>query len=334
MLRMVSKKRLSDVEKGMILAMHHELRSQREIARTLGRSRYAVQRFLKNQEPSNQREERGTRPKLSPTQKRAMLREASKGNSSASDLRKELQLPVSVRRVQQIMHDSPHLCYRKRKSAPYMLQRHKDKRLQWSRDHVTWPSGKWERVIFSDEKKFNLDGPDGLSYYWHDIRKEEKIFSKRQQGGDSLMLWGAISYFGLSDLRVVKGNMDSIQYCEVLEENLDFSSGHTGESWIFQQDGASVHRSVYTNNWLRDRNIETLDWPAKSPDLNIIENVWGIMARRVYKNCRQFNDVEELSNCVRDVWRGISEEYIQGLYKSIPRRLVQVLEKKGGRTSY
>jgi hypothetical protein len=27
-----------------------------------------------------------------------------------------------------------------------------------------------------------LDGPDGNSYYWHDLRKEKEIFSKRQQG--------------------------------------------------------------------------------------------------------------------------------------------------------
>jgi len=128
-----------------------------------------------------------------------------------------------------------------------MTQRHKDARLQWARHHIVWAAAKWKLVIFSDDKNFNLDGPDGLGYYWHDLRKDEKIFSRHQQGGDRLMLCGAMSYYGISDLHVVKGNMDSVQYCEVLKEGLfEFSAVHIGENWIFQQDGASVYTSGYT----------------------------------------------------------------------------------------
>ena len=35
-----------------------------------------------------------------------------------------------------------------------------------------------------------VDGPDGFDYYWHDLRKEKLIFSKRQQGGGGVMIWG------------------------------------------------------------------------------------------------------------------------------------------------
>ena len=41
------------------------------------------------------------------------------------------------------------------------------------------------------KKKFNLDGPEGYRYYWHDLRKEKQYFSKRHFGGGSLMIWGA-----------------------------------------------------------------------------------------------------------------------------------------------
>ena len=48
-------------------------------------------------------------------------------------------------------------------------------------------------IIFSDEKKFNLDGPGGIHCYWHDLRKEEQVFYKRPFGGGSVMIWGAFS---------------------------------------------------------------------------------------------------------------------------------------------
>ena len=39
---------------------------------------------------------------------------------------------------------------------------------------MSWEK-EWYKIVFSDEKKFNLDGPDGYQYYYHDIRKEKKI---------------------------------------------------------------------------------------------------------------------------------------------------------------
>ena len=70
--------------------------------------------------------------------------------------------------------------------------------------------------MFSDEKKFNLDGPDGFAYYWHDLRKEQKYFSKRQQGGSGVTIWAAMSYYGLSSVAVIDGSMDSEKYIQVL----------------------------------------------------------------------------------------------------------------------
>lgn len=41
-------------------------------------------------------------------------------------------------------------------------------------------TNQWRQINFSDEKRFNLNGPDGFAYHWHDLRTEENNFRKRQ----------------------------------------------------------------------------------------------------------------------------------------------------------
>ena len=66
------------------------------------------------------------------------------------------------------------------------------------------------------------------------------------------------------------------------------------EIFLFQQDNAPIHVSNYSKTWIKNNQIKILDWPAYSPDLNPIENVWGLLARNVYEDGKQFDVVEEL----------------------------------------
>ena len=90
-----------------------------------------------------------------------------------------------------------------------MLPRHEVAREAWARQKVTWNPADWRNVVWSDEKKFNLDGPDGFAYYWHDLRTERRIFSKRQQDGNSIMAWGAFFGSNKCELVVLSGTTES-----------------------------------------------------------------------------------------------------------------------------
>ena len=326
---------LTDRQKGSILALFNEMVPEREIAQFIGKSKTAVHNFIAAQGVHKSSTKRGRPTKTTATQLRSLFRHASTGKYSARELQISLKLSISVRRVQQLLSGCGHMMYKKKKSVPALTIEHKKKRYEWAKEHVTWSLSDWKDVIFTDEKKFNLDGPDGFAYYWHDLRKEPEYFSCRQQGGKSVMVWGAISYYGVSDLVFIKQKQDSKLYCSVLEENLiPFAETYVGETYILQQDNAATHTSRYTNSWLDGNDVYTLQWPAKSPDLNPIENIWGILAREVYRNQRQFANVEDLEECISDTWYRISRNVLRNLFKSMPNRCIEVIEKKGSCTHY
>ena len=100
---------------------------------------------------------------------------------------------------------------------------------------------------------------------------------------------------------------------------------------IFQQDNAAIHTSKLTKDWFKTKIIEVLDWPTKSPYLNPIEKLWGILSRRVYKNKRQFEDRETLKSCIRQYWIEIPFETLWKFIDSIQNKCVEVLQLKGNK---
>ncbi len=77
-----------------------------------------------------------------------------------------------------------------------------------------------------------------------------------------------------------------------------------------------------------------MDWPARSPDQNPIENLWAVLGRAEYNNGRQFDDIEELKEALVHEWDKINLLTLQNLVKSMPRRIVSLIEARGGCTPY
>jgi hypothetical protein len=70
-----------------------------------------------------------------------------------------------------------------------------------------------------------------------------------------------------------------------------------------------------------------LPWPARSPDLNPIENLWSIMSRYVYANGRQFSSVSELTAALYEAWDAIDMSVLLALIESMPRRCKECIKK-------
>lgn len=239
-----------------------------------------------------------------------------------------------LRTVQRLLKASTNLKFKKIKAKPALLARHKTARLEFAKAHMSWTK-EWRKVIFSDEKKFNLDGPDGYHFYWHDLRKEEKILSRRQMGGGSLMVWAAIGWKNNTEIIVCSSKMNQENYKEILQENILGKGYHlAGPEFVFQQDNASIHTALSVKQWFSTKKLRVMEWPAKSPDLNIIENLWGTLSRKVYANGRQFHSTLELQDSIKTCWKQISRKEVQSLYNSLPNRIFEVINKNGACTHY
>jgi len=104
--------------------------------------------------------------------------------------------------------------------------------------------------------------------------------------------------------------------------------------WIFQEDNAPCHVSIRANAWKKDNGIVTLPWPAQSPDINIIENVWRVLKCRVQKRVNEIKNDKDLIRIVTEIWTDLPLHYIRSLYHSIPRRIRDVLRAKGHISKY
>lgn len=139
--------------------------------------------------------------------------------------------------------------FTKRLKKTLLTFNHKKARLQFVVKHITW-MGKWSKVIFSDETKFNLDGPDGCQYYWHDIRSEKEVCMSRNFGGRNV--WGGFCYGGIIPLFLLRTTLNSKNYLELLEFVLEeFGEKMAGQDFIFQQDNAAVHTAKIVKECLQ-----------------------------------------------------------------------------------
>ncbi len=80
-----------------------------------------------------------------------------------------------------------------------------------------------------------------------------------------------------------------------------------GRPCIFQQDNAKPHSAHITKSWLRRKRVRVLDWPACSPDLSPIENVWRILKRKMRQ--RRPRTLAHLKTCLQEEWDKITPKH-------------------------
>ena len=189
----------------------------------------------------------------------------------------------------------------------------------------------------------SMDGPDGWARGWVQSRCEAPVRIRRQQGGGGLMIWaGIINDELVGPFRIKDGvKMNSETYCNFLNENLmpwmKKKPAAQRKKLIFMHDNAPSHASKNTKEWLISKGItgeRIMEWPACSPDLNCIENLWSTLKRKIYTNGRQYRSKDDLWNAIQGAASSLKLEEISKLTGSMDNRLFSVIQRKGACIDY
>ena len=154
-----------------------------------------------------------------------------------------------------------------------------------------------------------------------------------KHGGGNVMVWTCFSASGVGPFVEIQTKMDRFVYRDILASHLlNYAEWEMPLRWVFQHDNDPKHSSKLVKDWLSANGVQVMDWPPQSPDLNPIENLFGILKRRV--GTRRFKNKQELMNCLKSEWEAIPTSILSNLIESMPKRCAEVVRNKGYHTKY
>jgi transposase len=311
-----------------------------EIAQEEQCDRHTVSMWKKRFEAEETEEDRsraGRPPKLSATLRKQLVTHVrGKTHRSTRQTAKWLAAKKGVIASRMVVHRALHQegCHpRHRAKKQKLTDVHKRKRVAFAK---AFKDHDWDSTLMTDEAEFLLvpKGNTKNDIVW--VRDGDEVPPLEQDSHSaSVRFWAGVAASGRTSLHFYEGTLNGRRYRAILEEALpEMNQLFDQQDWTFLHDGAPAHSDAKTNKWL-EANVPRFiksgpagKWPAKSPDLNWIENLFGIMSTRVTEP-RAPTTRKGLKRKLTAVWDEISDETLRKCARGMPQRLRSVIQTKG-----
>jgi len=205
-----------------------------------------------------------------------------------------------------------------------LTEENKEERLAFAREMKKRESD-WGFVMFTDECSFWTENMKPSKVWTNDPVKEEGTGTH----GVKVHCWGAISSFGALPIEIFEENLTAHNYINIINRRLPYLNELYPDGYIWQQDGSGVHRADCTKKFIMENMPQVLTWPAYSPDISPIENVWSWLKGEVAKDCPR--SVRQLKVSIKKHWNRIDQEFLAPFINSMPERMKLLIRNKGDR---
>ncbi|GFV63636.1 transposable element Tc3 transposase [Trichonephila clavipes] len=174
----------------------------------------------------------------------------------------------------------------------------------------------------ADESRFSLSSDCRRQLIWREsgtAYRPENIQEKDRYPTCSIMMWAGIMINGHMHLHVVaNGTMTGQRYIdEVLLPHVRLFRGAVGDKFVFMDDNATCHRTLAVQDCLDSEGIQRLVWPARSPDLNPIENVWDALGRQVAGRNYPPTNKNTLIRALTEEWDKLPQQLLDNVVQSM-----------------
>ncbi|GFW57607.1 transposable element Tcb2 transposase [Trichonephila clavipes] len=232
--------------------------------------------------------------------------------------------PISHFTVARRLHGGGLFARRPVRCVP-LTPAHWRRRSLWCREHRNWRDNEWGRVLFTDKSRFSLSSDSHRILIWRERGSRNhpsNIIERDRYGGHGVLVWGGIMLGSRTDLLIFDaGSVNGTRYCnESLLPYERLFRGAMGLQFLFMDDNAPCHRTVAAEQLLESEDIERMDWPVRSPDLNPIEHVWDFLGRRLAARTLPPVTIRELRLALQDEWAAMPQQLIDTLILSMGRR--------------
>ncbi|GFX65876.1 transposable element Tcb2 transposase [Trichonephila clavipes] len=246
--------------------------------------------------------------------------------------------PISRFTVARRLHGGGLFARRPVRCVP-LTPAHRRRRSLWCREHRNWRDNEWGRVLFTDESRFSLSSDSHRILIWRERGSRNhpsNIIERDRYGGRGVLVWGGIMLGSRTDLHIFDaGSVNGTRYCnEILLPYVRLFRGAMDLQFLFMDDNAPCHRTVAAEQLLESEDIERMDWPARSPDLNYIEHVWYFLGRRLTARTLPPVTIRELRLALQDEWAAMPQQLIDTLILSMGRRCETCLAVRGDHIPY
>ncbi len=167
------------------------------------------------------------------------------------------------------------------------------------------------QILFSEESKFCISFGNQGPRVWRKSGEAQNpcCLKSSVKFPRSVMIWAAMSSAGVGSLCFLN-TVNAAIYQDILEHFMLPSADklYGDADFIFQQDLAPTHTAKVTKSWFNDHGVTVLDWPADSPDLNPIDNLWGIVKRKTRLRDTRPNNADDLKAAIKATWASITPE--------------------------